>query len=113
MLLDHNNREERRRIVSERRRESVLASEKRLSDRPPIEVRPPSPQPVATPPSSYNLAHIGAGGNAIAAAASQAIAATQQVPHNNFKNVNLTLYSISFQKPNHCFRCNKVVVQPV
>lgn len=79
MLADHNNREERRRMVSERRRESVLAAEKRISDRPPMEVRPPSPQPIATPPSSYNLAHIGAGGNAIAAAASQAIAATQQV----------------------------------
>lgn len=30
---------------------------------------------------SYNLGHIGAGGNAIAAAASQAIAATQQMQH--------------------------------
>lgn len=78
-LSDHSNREERRRIVSERRRESVLAAEKRLSERSPMEVRPASPQPIATPPSSYNLAHIGAGGNAIAAAASQAIAATQQM----------------------------------
>lgn len=57
----------------------MLTTEKRVTERPPMEVRPPSPQPVATPPSSYNLAHIGAGGNAIAAAASQAIAATQQV----------------------------------
>ncbi|KAL0274749.1 UNVERIFIED_CONTAM: hypothetical protein PYX00_002801 [Menopon gallinae] len=79
VMTDHNNREERRRIVSERRRESVLTTEKRVTERPPMEVRPPSPQPVATPPSSYNLAHIGAGGNAIAAAASQAIAATQQM----------------------------------
>lgn len=33
-----------------------------------------------SPPVSYSLAHMGAGGTAIAAAASQAIAATQQVP---------------------------------
>ncbi len=33
----------------------------------------------AVPPLAYSLNHMGAGGNAIAAAASQAIAATQQV----------------------------------
>ncbi|XP_066992429.1 inhibitor of growth protein 3 [Anabrus simplex] len=40
----------------------------------PVAVPPPNPTNV-----SYNLGHIGAGGNAIAAAASQAIAATQQM----------------------------------
>ncbi|GLH14751.1 Inhibitor of growth protein, partial [Gryllus bimaculatus] len=41
---------------------------------------PTALSPAAVTPSNvnYNLAHIGAGGNAIAAAASQAIAATQQ-----------------------------------
>ncbi|XP_076759197.1 inhibitor of growth family, member 3 [Xylocopa sonorina] len=43
----------------------------------------PTPTAIANPVSSvsYNLGHIGAGGNAIAAAASQAIAATQQMQH--------------------------------
>lgn len=49
---------------------------------PTVSVRPTTPTlvlpPVAQPSVSYNLQHIGAG-NAIAAAASQAIAATQQM----------------------------------
>lgn len=42
---------------------------------------PPTPTAIANSVGSvsYNLGHIGAGGNAIAAAASQAIAATQQM----------------------------------
>lgn len=40
---------------------------------------PAALSPAAAPNVNYNLAHIGAGGNAIAAAASQAIAATQQM----------------------------------
>lgn len=39
----------------------------------------PSTVPTNTSNVAYNLGHIGAGGNAIAAAVSQAIAATQQV----------------------------------
>jgi hypothetical protein len=37
-----------------------------------------------TTPIAYSLGHMGAGGNAIAAAASQAIAATQQVKNVHF-----------------------------
>lgn len=48
----------------------------------PAEARPVSTSMAlvpATPPINFTLGHIGAGSSAIAAAASQAIAATQQV----------------------------------
>lgn len=55
-----------------------LLPELRLSANPIVQpVMPSSPQPA--PQVKYSLDHIGAGGTAIAAAASQAIAATQQV----------------------------------
>lgn len=69
MYLEHSNR----RMI---RRDSSLVDKHRGPDRT-IEDLPVSPQPSPLP--GYNLAHIGAGGNAIVAAASQAIAATQQV----------------------------------
>lgn len=68
------------------RRDSTLGDKHRGPDRA-LEDLPVSPQPSALP--GYNLAHIGAGGNAIAAAASQAIAATQQACVKKI-NVKLT-----------------------
>lgn len=44
------------------------------------------PPAAAAPPVNYSLGHMGAGGTAIAAAASQAIAATQQVSFRVLKN---------------------------
>lgn len=82
-------------VLTEKRRDSnasTVGTEKRLAvDKPMVTIPeprplssssssvPPTPIPATTPNVSYNLGHIGAGGNAIAAAASQAIAATQQV----------------------------------
>lgn len=43
-------------------------------------------------PAVYSLGHIGAGGSAIAAAASQAIAATQQVNMSCFKVIIFFYY---------------------
>jgi hypothetical protein len=82
-------------VLTEKRRDSnasTVGTEKRLAvEKPTVTIPearplssssssvPPTSIPAATPNVSYNLGHIGAGGNAIAAAASQAIAATQQV----------------------------------
>lgn len=79
----------------EKRRDSnasTVSTEKRLAvEKPTVTIPEPrplstssssvpaTPIPATTPNVSYNLGHIGAGGNAIAAAASQAIAATQQM----------------------------------
>lgn len=82
-------------VLTEKRRDSnasTVSTEKRLAvEKPTVTIPEPrplsassgsvpaTPIPATTPNVSYNLGHIGAGGNAIAAAASQAIAATQQV----------------------------------
>jgi hypothetical protein len=82
-------------VLAEKRRDSnasTVNTEKRLAiEKPTVTIPEPRPlsassaslptTPLPTTPTnvSYNLGHIGAGGNAIAAAASQAIAATQQV----------------------------------
>lgn len=82
-------------VFAEKRRDSnasAVGTEKRLAiEKPTVTVPEPRPLPAssgsvpaaplpAAPTNvSYSLGHIGAGGNAIAAAASQAIAATQQV----------------------------------
>ena len=82
-------------VLTEKRRDSnasTVSAEKRLAvEKPTVTIPEPrplsassssvpaTPIPATTPNVSYNLGHIGAGGNAIAAAASQAIAATQQV----------------------------------
>lgn len=70
------------------KRQAISSSTSSISHTPtivpaaPINIRPTTPTivlpPVTTPSVSYNLQHIGAG-NAIAAAASQAITATQQM----------------------------------
>lgn len=82
-------------VFAEKRRDSnasTVSTEKRLAiEKPTVTIPEPrplsassgslptAPLPTTTTNVSYNLGHIGAGGNAIAAAASQAIAATQQV----------------------------------
>jgi inhibitor of growth protein 3 len=91
-------------VLTEKRRDSnasTVSTEKRLAiEKPTVTIPEPrplsassgslptTPLPTTTTNVSYNLGHIGAGGNAIAAAASQAIAATQQV---------LTLMEVSTQ----------------
>ncbi|XP_054268462.1 inhibitor of growth protein 3-like isoform X1 [Macrosteles quadrilineatus] len=74
--------------MSEKKRESTVPEYKRLLTVEKIlpDIRPVSsiPQPtvstsVATPTINYSLGHMGVGGTAIAAAATQAIAATQQM----------------------------------
>lgn len=77
---------------SEKRRDSNASThstqEKRQAILPAtniIESRHATTQPISTAPStvSYNLGHNAIANNAIAAAASQAIAATQQVRKHN------------------------------
>ena len=53
--------------------------------------------------SSYSLHHIGAGGNAIAAAASQAIAATQQLTGRRTSSLKASFEAINMGVQTHEF----------
>jgi hypothetical protein len=101
-------------VLAEKRRDSNASSvgtEKRLAiEKPTVTIPEPRPlsassgslptTPLPTAPTnvSYNLGHIGAGGNAIAAAASQAIAATQQVLTVTKVLMHILLFTIQYMQ---------------
>jgi hypothetical protein len=104
-------------VLAEKRRDSnasTVSTEKRLAiEKPTVTIPEPrplsassgsiptTPLPTTTTNVSYSLGHIGAGGNAIAAAASQAIAATQQV-QTVMKLVLIFILSFVMFAPTFC-----------
>lgn len=93
----HSHKDNRYRHKPEKRRDSTSGGSSEKRQAVSTNLVPPTPQPVVRPttpnlghhsvipstptqPVSYNFPHIGSAGSAIAAAASQAIVATQQMP---------------------------------
>jgi hypothetical protein len=68
-------------VATEKRKDLSSEHKRPVATVPEIRILPQNATPPSTPMPevNYSLGHMGAGGTAIAAAASQAIAATQQV----------------------------------